>query len=53
MSNRIGQMACIALLCLTEVGVFANAFSFVEFLALMVFGTVAGCYFVYREMAGE
>jgi hypothetical protein len=53
MSNRIGLMACIALLCLTEVGVFFNAFNFVEFVALMVFGTAAGVYFVCRDYKGE
>jgi hypothetical protein len=53
MSSKYGQLASLGLLCLTTFGVFYGAFDALEYLSLMVFGTVSGLYFVYQEWKGN
>lgn len=53
MSSKYGQLASLALLGLSMFGLFYGAFDAIEFMSLMVFGTVSGLYFIRQEWKGE
>ena len=48
-----GYLASLALLLLAIAALFHGAIGEFEFIACVLFGTVAGCYFVYRDYMGE
>jgi len=53
MSNRLGYFASIALFFCAIIGLTQGVYDALEFICLIAFGTVSGCYFVYQEFKGE
>ena len=51
--NSIGYLATLVLMCLSVLGLFYGAVDVYAFIALILYGTVSGCYFVYRDYVGE
>jgi uncharacterized membrane protein len=49
MSNRLGYLASIALFFCAIIGLTQGFYDAFEFICLVLFGTVSGCYFVYQE----
>jgi uncharacterized membrane protein len=49
MSNRLGYLASIALFFLAIIGLTQGFYDALEFICLVLFGTISGCYFVYQE----
>ena len=48
-----GYLCALALMLVAVAALFNGAISVYEFIACILFGTVAGCYFVYRDYMGE
>jgi len=53
MSNRLGYLASIVLFFLAIIGLTQGIYDALDFVCLIAFGTVSGCYFVYQEWIGE
>ena len=51
--NRVGYISSLILISLSVVGLTQNAFDAITFMALVIFGVISGCLFVYLEWAGE
>jgi len=51
--NCLGFLATLILMWLSVVGLFYGAVDVYAFIALIIYGTVSGCYFVYRDYMGE
>jgi len=51
--NCLGYLAALVLMCLSVIGLVSGAVSVFSFIALIIYGTVSGCYFVYRDYMGE
>jgi hypothetical protein len=48
-----GYLASLVLMLLAIAALFNGAIGAYEFIACVLFGTVAGCYFVYRDYMGK
>ena len=48
-----GYLASLVLMLMAVLGLSIGDISTGEFIACVLFGTVAGCYFVYRDYMGE
>ena len=48
-----GYLASLVLMCLAVFALSTGAIDAAAFVACVIYGTVSGCYFVYRDYKGE